>query len=786
MQELQTPLREGDRVEVRGESWVLVAADPRGPCTLVTLRGCGAGNAGETCVLVSPFDQPRLQRRHTRWQFTGRGRALRAAARGVVDAPPSAALQAAFHARMTLLPWQLAPALAIVAGHPRILIADEVGLGKTVQAALIIAELRERREAARVLVLTPAGLRAQWVGELKERCGLDAVLVDQAQLARDRALLPRGVNPWCCHALAVTSIDLLRQPEVLSALGNVPLDLLVVDEAHHAASGTDRSRAVAHLAAQALRVVLLTATPHSGDEGAYRALCAVGDLGLQRPPLVFRRTHADAGLDLPRRTHVLRVAPTDRERVLFAALRSYLTWLSDTAGTDARVPLLTSVLIRRAASGPHALARTLARRRALLEPHAPWEPQLRLPWEEPDGRDDCVPDHLVGADLEVDHLQEQHLLERLLATARHASAEAASKTRALARLLRRLAEPAIVFTEYRDTLDDVRPWLEAAGSVTTLHGGLSRLEREAAVRSFVEGPARWLLATDAGSEGLNLHARCRVAINLERPSGPTRFAQRAGRVSRLGQTRAVHVFTLMHAGGLDEPGLARFDDRRAAVEEALSPRRRPDRSIVEGFARAGRREAERLASLRRLAEISPARRPVGRRERVSCGLRARNGSGRSWRLVVSADVRDETGRLVETTVMGVTADWLQSPPRNWCDVRRALDAILVALDRSGVCDARAAALDAERSRENAHVLARARELARRASATPGRHQPSLFDHRAARAAAGLQRRLDEAVSWWHAHVERLEQGRRPLRAEAPTLRAAYTVSLPVASARQRC
>ena len=786
MQELRTPLREGDRVEVRGESWVLVATDPQGACTFVTLRGCGTGNAGETCVLVSPFDQPRLRRRRARWQLTGRGRALRAAARVVVEAPPSAALRAAFRARMTLLPWQFAPALAIVAGHPRILIADEVGLGKTTQAALIIAELRERREAARVLVLTPAGLRAQWVGELKERCGLDAVLVDQAQLARDRALLPRGLNPWCCHALAVISIDLIRQPEVLSALGDVPFDLLVVDEAHHAAFGTDRGRAVARLAAQALRVVLLTATPHSGDEGAYRALCGVGDLGLRRPPLVFRRTHADAGLDLPRRTHVLRVAPTDRERVLFAALESYLMWLSNAAGKDARVPLLTSVLIRRAASGPHSLARTLARRRALLAPHAAREPQLRLPWEELDGRDDCVPDHVVGTHLDVDRSREEHMLERLLATATQASTEAASKTRALTRLLRRLAEPAIVFTEYRDTLDDVRPWLESAGSVVTLHGGLMRLEREAAVRSFVEGPAQWLLATDAGSEGLNLHARCRVAINLERPSGPTRFAQRAGRVSRLGQTRAVHVFTLMHAGGLDEPGLSRFDDRRAVVEEALSPRRRPDRAIVEGFDRGGRREAERLASLRRLAEISPARRPGGRRERVSCGLGTRNGPGRSWRLVVSADVRDETGRLVETTVMGLTADWPQYPPRDWRDVRRALSALLVALDRSGVCDARAAALAAERSRENEGLLERARELTRRASAIPGRHQPSLFDHRAERAASSLQRRLAEAVSWWQAHVERLERARRPLRTDAPALRAAYTVALPVASSRKRC
>jgi superfamily II DNA or RNA helicase len=775
VQELQCPLREGDRVEARGEEWVLARIDPRGRCTLVTLRGCGPGNAGETCELVTPFDEPRVRRRRMRWQPASRASALRAAATVAAEAHPDASLRAAARARMTLLPWQLAPALAIVAGHPRVLVADEVGLGKTIQAALVVAELRARGEAARALVLTPAGLRTQWVEELRERCGLDAVLVDQARLAHDRGELPRDVNPWRLHWLMVTSIDLVRQPEVLGALEDLPLDVLIVDEAHHATPGTDRGHAVARLAAHALRVVLLTATPHAGHEGAYRALCAVGELAPPAPPLVFRRTQAGVGLALPRRTHVLPVAPSRAEAELFAALRQYLAWLARQGGGDTGVALLASVLTRRAASSPGALARTLARRRTLLGTRAPVDEQLLLPWDEPDAGDDCVPDHVTGVRLAVDHAREDQLLDALVRHAERTAAGEVSKRRALGRLLARIAEPAIVFTEYRDTLDELRPWLERCGSVAVLHGGLARLDREEAVRSFTRGAVRWLLATDAGSEGLNLQARCRVAVNVEVPPGPTRFAQRAGRVSRLGQTRAVHVFTLVHAGGLDEPALARFDERCAAIDDALAPGRLSRHGLAEGFDRAATREAERLASARRLAGTNRSRHAGPRGDRVPCGLRARGSSAKSWRLVVSADARDDAGRLVETVVMGVTVTWRSVPPRRWRDIRAALKSVFETADPSRVFAARAAALEAERGRGHPALLARGRELLARASAGHDRHQASLFDDRAARAAASAARQSDERIAWWRSRVHRLE-GRRPsLRFDPPALRAAYSV-----------
>ena len=146
--------------------------------------------------------------------------------------------------------------------------------------------------------------------------------------------------------------------------------------------------------------------------------------------------------------------------------------------------------------------------------------------------------------------------ERRLLTAVTESAQQASqhesKVRALRRLLARLAtrgERAIVFTEYRDTLQ----WI--AGRLplrwVMLHGGLTREERRAAIDTFTSGPSQVLLATDAAGEGLNLHHACRIVINLELPWNPVRLEQRAGRVDRIGQRRTVHAFHFL-ASGLGE------------------------------------------------------------------------------------------------------------------------------------------------------------------------------------------------------------------------------------------
>src|SRR5690606_30956964 len=115
----------------------------------------------------------------------------------------------------------------------RVLLADGVGGGKTIEAGLIIAELTARGLARRTLVLTPAGLRRQWADELQARFGLYPVVLDKAALTGETRTLPVGASPWRANPLVVSSIDMVKRPENAAAIESAPVDLLVVDEAHH-------------------------------------------------------------------------------------------------------------------------------------------------------------------------------------------------------------------------------------------------------------------------------------------------------------------------------------------------------------------------------------------------------------------------------------------------------------------------------------------------------------------------------------------------------------------------
>ena len=163
-----------------------------------------------------------------------------------------------------------------------------MGLGKTIQAGVTIAELRARGAADRVLILTPAGLREQWAEELSRRFDIQADVVDFRSVARRVSTLPYGVNPWTTWPIAIASIDYAKRAEVLPAVVSCAWDVVVVDEAHGLANDSDRHEAVAALAARAAYVILLTATPHNGDARAFRSLCGIG--GHRDRLLMFRRT----------------------------------------------------------------------------------------------------------------------------------------------------------------------------------------------------------------------------------------------------------------------------------------------------------------------------------------------------------------------------------------------------------------------------------------------------------------------------------------------------------------
>jgi superfamily II DNA or RNA helicase len=493
-------------------------------------------------------------------------------------------LCAAARADVDLLPHQLEPALAVVRhGARRLLLADAVGLGKTIEAGLVLAELRARSALDCVLVLAPPGLCDQWCAELAGRFGMETVVADAGWLRSLRPVLPASINPWSVPGVRVASLDFAKRPEVRRSIERVPWDAVIVDEAHIAAGDSERRAAAHAFAARARFVLLLTATPHSGDHQAFHALCGIGALSGDDPVCMFRRNREEAGISRKRRVHLHRIEPAATERAVRRQLDDYIrtVWARRTGpeGRDARLAMI--VLLKRSLSGMGPLHRSLvARLERLGVAPEPADVQLPLLWDE-DDEADAEPAGVLGAS-GFDSEHEERRVLCVLADNAAAAAAHDSKQRALIGILRRVREPAIVFTEYRDTLEALRG--VAGADTVVLHGAMDRFERAAAVGRFNGGGARVLLATDAAGEGLNLQPRCRLVINLELPWNPMRLEQRIGRVDRIGQHRTVHAINLVASGTAEPDILARLARRldRArtavgAIEDVLGPN---DESVV--------------------------------------------------------------------------------------------------------------------------------------------------------------------------------------------------------------
>lgn len=745
----------GTVVRVRRQRWRVVRTLAGSNVVLVTLAGTGGPNAGILRSFVSPFD------RVDPVEAAPRARHVTTAAwRNVVrdliaSTAPGGSLRVLARARLDVLPHQLEPALAIVRGlATRVLLADDVGLGKTIEAGLILAELLERGAIRRALVLTPAGLREQWQAELRARFGIDAVVADASALATVAAAAGQP-NPWLAFDVAIASIDLVKRREQLAALLQCAWDLLLVDEAHNAAGDSDRHEAVAALAGRTPYVVLATATPHNGDRAAFVSLCGIGGCG--EACAMFRRARGDVRTASGRRARLVRVIPTTAERRMHAALAEFTRAVVAERVADRDATLGVAVLNKRALSSAGALLRSAAtrlERLALLERGAVQPP---LPFDDLDGElDDDETPTWSGRPALADPTREQRLLGAIAAAAADAVRDGESKLALLSRWLRRVGEPVIVFTEYRDTLARIG---EAVGRpVLQLHGGLSAVERRAVLRAFPSA-AGVLLATDAAGEGLNLHERCRIVVNLELPWNPVRIEQRIGRVDRIGQQRTVHALTLVAAGTAEEQILARLLGRIACARRDLDATdpfalftEADARALVLGIAEAevpapiaptaatfdlsaeAAKEADRIRLVRAVARV-PGGVDGMRAGAVAGRLRHRSTRAAPAMVLAEASVEDGSGAILERCLVPLTV------PRATADA-----AVIDLLERSGVVAA-ASAPALESARRFAATRA-ARERAIAAGATLARGSPlqiGLFDRRAERAIAAASAATSAAL-----------------------------------------
>jgi superfamily II DNA or RNA helicase len=422
----------------------------------------------------------------------------------------------------------------------RVLLADEVGLGKTIEACLALKEYWMRGLARKALILTPASLVGQWVDELTERFALTPVVAD-AQLVR------RDEEFWMREPLVVASLPLARQAAHRDRLSRIEYDLVIVDEAHVL---KNRASAGWQLVNDLKKrfLLLLSATPVGNNLTELYNLIQLLRPGLLRGEAQFRReygqiealsqasrrdrlrellrevmirnTRAHIDLKLPKRiaaTHIVRPAP--EEANVLDALAAVIRDKYNAATAADRWRMTT--LQMQAGSGPAAL-------RFGLRDHA--------------GQPDADPFAAVAA-----------ALDRI-------GGRRSAKVAALLDLARRSPEKKIVFTRFRATLDELDAALTAAGHrVSVFHGGLSWLDKQRAVDAF-EDDAAILLSTEVGGEGRNLQF-CRTVINYDLPWNPVTIEQHVGRVHRIGQTRDVYIFNFCLAGSVEERILSILHDK---------------------------------------------------------------------------------------------------------------------------------------------------------------------------------------------------------------------------------
>jgi len=530
---------------------------------------------------------------------------------------------AAIHSgRLQLEPYQLVPVEKILNGpHRNLLIADDVGLGKTIEAGLCIVELTARGVGQRVLLVVPPGLIDQWLDEMQGKFGLMFKgIADSASLDQAQTELAEGISPWAFYDRIITSTEYLKRPGVYGAALRRPWDLIVVDEAHYLAESgspanpysTRRTQLGPQLRKATRSLLLLTATPHNGYRHSFRSLLELieptdatleGDEAAVRRRVtrsMVRRLKQQITRTGPGGSRVpafVPRAPVERlevhcamenEREVFRLVTRYCSRTAQAAAeSDQRdlVSFAMQIVKKRMLSSRLALARTIENRLDALR-------------QRPDDADPTRAElRELQEDLPLLEEQAERLAARVLRSAvppdERRRNEEKRQLREIQRALQRIVdrpdpkiarllaslgaavidapeEKAIVFTEYLDTLEAVRDALNAnasfAGRFTELTGGLTPRQRRDRIAAFATPECRVLLATDAASEGLNLQQFCRKLYHVELPWNPNRLEQRNGRIDRYGQRRTPQIAYLFYADSPEDRVLDRLVTRISQMQ----------------------------------------------------------------------------------------------------------------------------------------------------------------------------------------------------------------------------
>ena len=535
------------------------------------------------------------------------------AAARVADSLTNDILLAPIDSPVIPLPHQI-HALSRAISHDRVryLLADEVGLGKTVEAGLIMRELKLRGMVRRTLVVAPKGLVTQWVAEMRTHFNEDFRFLAPADFRAYRRINPVD-NVWRTSDQVVCSMDSVKplerrrgwSPERAAEynrdrfedLTDAGWDLIIVDEAHRLGGSTDqvaRHKLGRGLAAAAPYLLLLSATPHQGKTDAFHRLVSLVDkhafpdpesISNERVQQFVIRTEKRRAIDAqghplfkPRNTTLLPITWEDRhapQRALYEAVTEYAREGYNQAMRESKghIGFLMILFQRLVTSSTRAISATLERRLEALE--APDEQLALLPelsedeWLELDGQEQV--DILLTTRLKA--LTNERAEVRLLLDAARRTERTGPDAKAEAlldhvyRLQQVEGDPKLkilVFTEFVATQEMLRDFLVDRGfSVECLNGSMGMEERARVQRAFA-ADARILVSTDAGGEGLNLQF-CHVVINYDIPWNPMKLEQRIGRVDRIGQKHPVRAVNFAVEGTVEHRVREVLEEKLAVI-----------------------------------------------------------------------------------------------------------------------------------------------------------------------------------------------------------------------------
>ena len=428
--------------------------------------------------------------------------------------------------------------------RPRVLIADAVGLGKTLEIGMILSELIRRGRGERILVVTPKHIMEQFQQELWSRFAIPLVRLDSSGIQRVRQMLPASRNPFTYFPRVIVSMDTLKSPKYRAQLEKVRWDAVVIDEIHNATNvGTQNNELARTLAPTTEALLLASATPHNGDPESFKEILRLLDPTAVLPNgeidkdavsrlLIRRHRHSDEVASVVGEQWAERKEPKNipveasaEENAVAGELEQ--TWIhpENTNANPANDRLFPWTLVKAFLSSPAALGETI------------------------DNRLKRVPDSDTN---------QRQALERLQALNAKVTRQDSNKYAALVDYLQEIGvgkgkkTRAVVFSERVATLHWLKEHLTKdlkmpAAAVAVMHGGLSDEEQMRLVDEFKreDSKLRILITGDVASEGVNLHTLCHNLIHYDIPWSLIRIQQRNGRVDRYGQTEPPQIAALL-------------------------------------------------------------------------------------------------------------------------------------------------------------------------------------------------------------------------------------------------